>query len=135
MQTGGSGMYCNACGSRATASQRFCNQCGKPLETDAQIGAPAITTGATAIPAQQVVIVRPAKSPGLAAVLSFFVTGLGHIYAGDVGKGIALFVVYALSVGMTFMMIGWLILPFVWIYGVIDAYKAAERTNAAMRTY
>lgn len=28
------------------------------------------------------------KDPGIAAVLSFFVTGLGQIYNGQIGKGI-----------------------------------------------
>jgi len=31
------------------------------------------------------------KNPGLAAILSFFICGLGQIYNGQIAKGIALF--------------------------------------------
>jgi len=35
------------------------------------------------------------KSPGLAAILSFFWCGLGQIYNGEIRKGVALMVLYA----------------------------------------
>jgi TM2 domain-containing membrane protein YozV len=31
------------------------------------------------------------KNPGLAAVLSFFISGLGQIYNGQIAKGVGLF--------------------------------------------
>lgn len=34
------------------------------------------------------------KNPGIAAVLSFLITGLGQIYNGQIGKGIGFVVVY-----------------------------------------
>ncbi len=116
--------------------QRFCHQCGKPLEPVALMGAPMPATAVLVGPMQHVVIVKPAKSPGLAVVLSFFIIGLGHIYAGDAGKGIGLFLVAVFSLPLTMMLgIGWLLLPILWIYGMIDAYKTAERMNAAARMY
>lgn len=72
------------------------------------------------------------KNPGLAAVLSFFVVGLGQIYNGQVGKGIALFIAAGVSGLLCTIIIGFILLPVVWIYGVYDAYKTADRLNASL---
>ncbi|MEW5954896.1 MAG: hypothetical protein AB1815_14490 [Bacillota bacterium] len=72
------------------------------------------------------------KNPGLAAVLSFFITGLGQIYNGSVGKGVALIVVQVINALLMFVVVGFLTYPLVWIYGVYDAYKGAERHNAGL---
>lgn len=69
------------------------------------------------------------KNPGVAAVLSFFVAGLGQIYNGQIGKGILIIVLYFLSVLLMFVLIGFITTPILWIYGMIDAYKTAERIN------
>jgi hypothetical protein len=50
----------------------------------------------------QVVYVQ-AKNPGLAALLSFFYTGLGQIYNGQIGKGIIFAVVQAVNIAMMFI--------------------------------
>lgn len=69
------------------------------------------------------------KSSGLAAVLSFFITGLGQIYNGQIFKGIFLILLQLLNGALTVILIGYLFLPIVWLYGVINAYRAAERIN------
>ncbi|WP_226037046.1 hypothetical protein [Aquibacillus saliphilus] len=69
------------------------------------------------------------KSAGLAAVLSFFVTGLGQIYNGQIGKGIGFIIVYAISWAMMFILIGFITTPILWIWGMVDAYKVAEKIN------
>ncbi|WP_411842699.1 hypothetical protein [Salinicoccus sp. HZC-1] len=69
------------------------------------------------------------KSAGLAAVLSFFITGLGQIYNGQIFKGIFLILLQLLNGALTVILIGYLFLPIVWLYGVINAYRAAERIN------
>lgn len=71
------------------------------------------------------------KNPGLAAVLSFFITGLGQIYNGQIAKGIGLMVAGVISAGLCVVVIGFILLPIVWIYGIYDAYKTAERINAS----
>ncbi len=74
------------------------------------------------------------KSSGLAAVLSFLIPGLGQIYNGEFGKGAVLIVLAIVSGILIFLLIG---IPFyiaIWIYGMIDAYKGAERFNAAHKT-
>ncbi|GAX91207.1 hypothetical protein [Effusibacillus lacus] len=69
------------------------------------------------------------KNPGIAAVLSFFFAGLGQIYNGQIGKGIGFIVAYFISVLLMFVLIGFITTPILWIWGMYDAYKTAERIN------
>lgn len=69
------------------------------------------------------------KNPGLAAILSFFWTGLGQIYNGQISKGIVFIVVQGINAMLMFVIIGFITFPIVWIWGMIDAYKAAETYN------
>jgi TM2 domain-containing membrane protein YozV len=70
------------------------------------------------------------KNPGLAAVLSFFYMGLGQIYNGQIAKGIAFIVFYSLSIVLMLILIGFITTPILFIYGMYDAYKSAEKINA-----
>ena len=69
------------------------------------------------------------KNPGLAAILSFFYMGLGQIYNGQIGKGILFIVVYTISWLLIFILIGLITTPILFIYGMYDAYKSAEKIN------
>lgn len=69
------------------------------------------------------------KNPGLAAVLSFLITGLGQIYNGQIGKGIGLLIAAVVSAALCTVIIGFVLLPIIWIYGIYDAYKTAEKIN------
>lgn len=69
------------------------------------------------------------KSPGLAAVLSFFWTGVGQIYNGQIAKGLILIVVQMINSALMFILIGFVTYPIVWIWGMYDAYRTAERLN------
>ncbi len=69
------------------------------------------------------------KNPGLAAVLSFFWTGLGQIYNGQIAKGIFFIVAYAISWLLMFIIIGFITTPILWIYGMYDAYHSANKIN------
>jgi TM2 domain-containing membrane protein YozV len=69
------------------------------------------------------------KNPGIAAVLSFLICGLGQIYNGQILKGLILVVCYGISWGLTFVLVGWIFVPILWIYGIYDAYKNAEKIN------
>ena len=77
----------------------------------------------------QVIVVKSGKSAGLAAVLSFFWCGLGQIYNGQIGKGVAMLVVYVISIALAFVLIGLVTTPILWIWGMVDAYRTAERLN------
>jgi TM2 domain-containing membrane protein YozV len=69
------------------------------------------------------------RNPGLAAVLSFFYMGLGQIYNGQIGKGVAFIVMYTFSWILMILLIGIITTPILWIYGMYDAYKSAEKIN------
>ncbi len=97
------------------------------------------------------------KSSGLAAVLSFFWCGLGQVYTVDIGKGVVMMLGHPLLLvlGFTFTFGGCLsaagaatedargaaggVLLFglflllgalaLWIFGMVNAYRTAERAN------
>lgn len=71
----------------------------------------------------------PPKNPGVSAVLSFFFTGLGQIYNGQLAKGLTFIAIAVLNVLLAFVLIGFLTGPVFWIYGMYDAYRNAERFN------
>jgi len=65
------------------------------------------------------------KSPGTAALLSFFFSGLGQVYNGNLGRG--LMFLFGTIIGGCFFIIPGII---VWAYQVYDAYSMAKRINA-----
>jgi len=69
------------------------------------------------------------KNPGLAAVFSFLICGLGQIYNGQILKGLILMACYAVSWWMTILLVGWAFVPVLWIWGIYDAYRNAEKIN------
>ena len=64
------------------------------------------------------------KSPGLAAFISFFFPGAGHIYDGQSKKGFLLLI--GTFIGAILLLIPGII---VWFYGIYDSYKTAHRIN------
>lgn len=104
------------------ADEVYCSSCGEVIKKDAEI-CPECGVRQQGTPQQ-------AKNPGLAAVASFFFSGLGQIYNGQLGKGLILIVVQAVNVALMFVLVGFLTYPIVWIYGIWDAYKTAEKINS-----
>jgi len=72
------------------------------------------------------------KSSGLAAVMFFFIMGLGQIYNGQIAKGLGLIVAEIVLWTLTLFTLGFagLILLPLWIWNIYDAYKTAEAINA-----
>ncbi len=118
-------MYCSKCGSQI-GNARFCSQCGTPL-AGMVVQAPG-AAGAGLPP--QVVVMRAPKNPGVAVLLSFLLAGLGQIYNGQIGKGVAFMISYFCSLVLMWVLIGFIIAPILWIWSMVDAYKTAERINA-----
>ena len=93
----------------------ICIGCGKPIcemckvETGGEIYCKKCISEKVSTQAKK------QKSPILAAILSFIIGGMGQVYNGQAGKGLLIFFTT------------WLIIP--WIYGIIDAYKTADRIN------
>ncbi|NQU24927.1 MAG: hypothetical protein HQ567_26890 [Candidatus Nealsonbacteria bacterium] len=83
---------------------------------------------------------QPAKSPGIALVLSFFWPGLGQLYVGDLVKGLLMMfllptvaLIVILLTGETGYYVACAVSICIWIYGMFDAYTSAERYNRQRR--
>lgn len=75
---------------------------------------------------------QPMKSPGVAAVLSFFFMGLGQFYNGEFAKGFLFLILYGVSIALMMVFIGFITTPILWIWGMIDAYRHAEAYNMSL---
>ena len=69
------------------------------------------------------------KSPGLAVLASFFLPGLGSMINGEVGKGVAILLLYLVSWPLILVLIGIPMMFGVWIWGMVDAYTGAQSWN------
>jgi ribosomal protein L40E len=76
------GSFCQSCGSSNKAGASFCTKCGSSLRAIRQAEVQTAYRGP-----QVQYVATSSVNAGLAAVLSFFWCGLGHIYAGKIGKG------------------------------------------------
>src|SRR4051812_13556773 len=112
--------FCTKCGAEVAGGNRFCHRCGG--EQVHPLSPPAV-----------LVVAPPAKNPGVAVVLSFFVSGLGQLYNGEIGKGIGFLIAYSVAWILTLVLIGFVIVPIIWIFGMVDAYHSAERINGEPR--
>lgn len=98
-------IYCPACRFQVSRRAVACPSCGEPIAARFDPTAPTPT----------VVRVEPLWSPGIAAVLSFFIPGLGQLYKGQIINAIAWFVF--VPVGYFFFFIPGLILHLFCIIG------------------
>jgi TM2 domain-containing membrane protein YozV len=76
--------------------------------------------------------VRPPKSPGLALFLSLF-PGVGQIYNGQPAKAFVFLIAWAGSIWGAAEVSPFpfaFLIPFVYIYNLIDAYATAAQINA-----
>ncbi|MEM4290409.1 MAG: TM2 domain-containing protein [Nitrososphaerota archaeon] len=107
---------------------KYCFRCGAVIDLDAEIcpkcGVRQPVRGRSATTER--------KSPGIAAVLAFFVPGLGHIYCGQIGKGIIFLLLAIVSVVLIFFIIGIPMYIIVWIINIIDAHRTAIRINKGL---
>jgi len=71
-------------------------------------------------------------NPILALIISFFLPGIGTVYAGNVMKGIIIFIVAlilgALATILLLGIIAYILYIIVWLYGMYDAYTTASAT-------
>ncbi len=66
---------------------------------------------------------QPKSKNGLAAVLSFFIPGLGQLIKGHTKRGIIIFVAAIISAFLIFSFIGLITTPILWLWNIYDAYK------------
>lgn len=108
--------FCSNCGFEMPKATKFCPECGNPTDASPKI----VNNGANSV-------VMSDKSPGLAAILSFFIVGLGQIYLGLNKKGIMLFLAAVVSGFLMLIIIGWITWILVWGYAIYDAYNCGEK--------
>lgn len=73
------------------------------------------------------------KNPVVAALLSFFWTGLGQIYNGELFKGLISIIVQIVNIFLMIIIIGFLTFAIVWLWGIYDAYTTAEDINKGLK--
>ena len=99
-------MYCKKCGEELADNASFCSRCGSKTE------------------------IRKHKNIFIALILSFILTGIGTVYAGNTKKGLMLLALRLICTVIT------VLIPFifvlnivVWIFGIYDAYYETQRAN------
>lgn len=107
----------------AGLNEAYCKSCGKVIKKEAEI-CPHCGVRQKTVPNQ------PMKNPGVAAAASFLFAGLGQVYNGEIGKGLLLICIQLINILLMFLLIGFITWTVVWIYGIYDAYKTAEKINA-----
>ena len=96
-------MYCEYCGSEIAEGSSFCSSCGRPLTEETPIQKPQQAQPMQQVQPAQPVIVQQIppyypsmqisdKSKGTAAILAFFLGGVGahRFYVGKTGSAIAM---------------------------------------------
>jgi TM2 domain-containing membrane protein YozV len=73
------------------------------------------------------------KSPELAAVLSFFIPGLGQVYNGEFVKAFVFVLAAMAGASLCGVLVGYFIALPVWIWAVVDSYYSAEVINLTRR--
>jgi TM2 domain-containing membrane protein YozV len=63
------------------------------------------------------------RNPILAAILSVIVAGLGHIYNGQIGKGIVFIILQLINTALTVVLIGWVFMPIVGLWTTVCQYE------------
>jgi TM2 domain-containing membrane protein YozV len=106
-----------------------CPTCGHRLEYEQAEICPKCGVRIRAPPSQQS---SGQKSPGIAALCSVFIPGLGQVYNGELEKGIGIYIAeligWALTISVSFYL--FFLFPIIWIYGIYDAYTTANRMNS-----
>jgi TM2 domain-containing membrane protein YozV len=143
------GIFCQSCGSSNKTGAAFCTKCGSPLRAIRQAEVQSVYAGS-----QVQYIATSTVNAGLAAVLSFFWCGLGHIYAGKIGKGLLMMFLYPCFLacgylfffgglvavgnnnlaGAFFSLLGLAFLVcalIVWVYGMVNSYNIAKHASVA----
>ena len=69
------------------------------------------------------------KNPVFALVLSLIFPGLGQFYNNQNKKGIILIIAFLVSWVLMFILIGFILILIVWIFGMYDAYSTAKALN------
>ena len=109
--------FCRNCGVKLDGDYKFCPDCGYELS-------PSVSS--TNNP---VVRSTNEKSMLLSVILSFIFPGLGQIYLGLEHKGLIFIIAYIVSLALTLIIIGVVLMFIIWIWALIDTIKSASALN------
>ncbi len=115
----------------ADRKTKFCFNCGREIDARAEI-CPKCGVRVAPPPSPPPVVAVERKNEGVAAVLSFVFVGLGQVYNGEIGKGIAFLIIGVILVFSMIFLIGFILYPIFWIYNIYDAYNTAKSINAGL---
>lgn len=73
-------------------------------------------------------VVAP-RSPAAGLIVSFFLPGVGSMMAGKTGKGIGILIGYLIGCLLCIIVIGFIVAPVFWIWGLVAAYQDAVAWN------
>lgn len=82
-------------------------------------------------PPQQPYRVVVPRNTFLAVLASFFVPGLGSMINGKIAKGILILSCYLISWLLCFFVVGFILFPACWIWGMIAGARDARKWNTA----
>lgn len=122
--------YCDKCGSEiANENAKFCDKCGTELKFKTNLQ--------NNIANQNIPIDVNEKSMALAMIISFFLSGLGIAYAGNIVKGVGYFlgclVLLRLCSYIFSDLIYFLINTILWIIGLVLTYQEVNQVNQQKR--
>lgn len=101
-------VYCRDCGAVINDRAEICPECGiRQKEPE-----PSSSSD---------------NNPGLAAVASIIIPGLGKVYNGQIAKGIIIIIIGAVTVVLAITVVGLIIAVSLWIWLMYDAYQVADR--------
>lgn len=120
--------FCDKCGSELKDNAKFCDKCGSEVKFTSP------TQNNSNVP--NIPIQVEEKSMAIAMIISFFFTGLGICYAGDVVKGLIIFVC-SIIISILTIFLGLFKFSFIniiiWIVGLILTYTEVEKVNQQKR--
>ena len=72
--------------------------------------------------------IRP-RGRALGAVVSIFLPGVGSMINGSAGRGSIILIAYVIACLLCLVLIGFILAPAVWVWGIIDGALSADRWN------
>ncbi|AMD18494.1 hypothetical protein TL18_10025 [Methanobrevibacter sp. YE315] len=101
---------------------KFCQSCGEKININAEICPHCGVRVANIRSSEE-------KNVILSAILSIIFPGLGQLYLGLNKKGIIFILGYIISFILVFLLIGFILMPIIWIWALIDSIRSTEAIN------
>ena len=115
--------YCKNCENTIEEHLAFCPHCGKEKVEN--------FTEKTEYDANEFLM---KKDPFIAAILSAFLPGLGHVYNGDFKRGVTIQIGYIISLFIGYIVFILIFIPIIIIFvGVYDAYVGADKIRKGQK--